>query len=192
MLSDSSRLKAEAGCPIASSRLLLRPPVRSDASEVFAAVIESRRELGRWLDWCREGYSLADAVEWAESSDLRSQKDGPINWVILNPQDPGRILGCVGLSSIDLSHKRANLGYWIRTSETGNGYASEAARVVVEFAFERLGFRTIEIAVHPDNTRSSDVARALDAVDCGVVPARIRLRAALVEARLYLLTRPAE
>jgi hypothetical protein len=51
------------------------------------------------------------------------------------------------------------IGYWIRTSEAGRGYATEATRRIAEFAFDDLGAERVEIWCDARNERSAAVAR---------------------------------
>lgn len=48
----------------------------------------------------------------------------------------GELVGGCGLMFNDL-HKRAELGYWIGKEYWGNGYATEAAIAVIDYAFSR-------------------------------------------------------
>lgn len=172
---------------IASKRLVLRPLVAADSQSLYAAVHESCRELGEWLDWCREGYTQTDASEWIERTLKPEVWKESRNLGVFSRVRDELLIGCVGLSKIDWNASTANLGYWIRTSETGNGFAREAAATMAEYARTRLGLARVEIATHPLNTRSARVARALGARDEGIVPARIVYKGGLVDACVFSL-----
>jgi RimJ/RimL family protein N-acetyltransferase len=58
----------------------------------------------------------------------------------------------------------ANLGYWVRTSETGRGIASKATRLVAQFGFAELGLQRIEILAAVGNVASQRVAEKAGAV----------------------------
>jgi RimJ/RimL family protein N-acetyltransferase len=47
----------------------------------------------------------------------------------------GVLIGCVGLQLCVRGHARARLGYWIAHAHWGQGYATEGARAVVDWAF---------------------------------------------------------
>jgi len=57
--------------------------------------------------------------------------------------------GVIGAISLALkgADRRAELGYWIAVSCWGRGYATEAARAVVQYGFTTLGLNRIE-AIH--------------------------------------------
>jgi [ribosomal protein S5]-alanine N-acetyltransferase len=53
-----------------------------------------------------------------------------------------KLVGAIGLG-LEPDHARAQLGYWIGRPYWRQGYATEAAREVVRFAFEELGLERI-------------------------------------------------
>lgn len=57
--------------------------------------------------------------------------------------------------------KAAKLGYAIRADQWGHGYATDAARTIVEFGFTELGLHRITAAIGPDNHASITVAKRL-------------------------------
>jgi ribosomal-protein-alanine N-acetyltransferase len=74
---------------------------------------------------------------------------------------PGRELcGAAGLN-ISPAHQRAELGYWIGIPNWGNGYATEAARVVTSFGFETLGLHRIYAFHFAGNIASGGVLKKI-------------------------------
>jgi RimJ/RimL family protein N-acetyltransferase len=67
--------------------------------------------------------------------------------------DDGRLLGTVTLIAQG-SQPRAELGYILGRDHWGQGYAGEAQRRVIEFAFDDLGLHRLEADTHPDNAAS--------------------------------------
>lgn len=56
---------------------------------------------------------------------------------------------------------RLEIGYWVRHDETGRGYASEAARALVQLGRQMSGIEAIEIRCDPRNANSYAVAQRL-------------------------------
>ena len=54
----------------------------------------------------------------------------------------GRLCGGIGLHP-EAQHSHAELGYWIGVPYWGNGYATEAAKVVVRYGFEQIKLNRI-------------------------------------------------
>jgi [ribosomal protein S5]-alanine N-acetyltransferase len=75
-------------------------------------------------------------------------------------RDGDTLYGGVGLR-IEREHSRAELGYWIGLPYWGKGYATEAAKALVQYGFEILGLHRI-FACH--FARNSASARVLQKV----------------------------
>src|SRR5260370_30512633 len=57
----------------------------------------------------------------------------------------GRFLGGSGLSRIDWTIRRFEIGYWLRTSAIGHGYVTETVQLLTRLAFDRLQANRVEI-----------------------------------------------
>jgi ribosomal-protein-serine acetyltransferase len=101
--------------------------------------------------------------------------------------DSGNYLGGVGLNFVNRIHQCANLGYWVRTSQTGRGVAARAARLAARFALERLGFQRVEILAAVGNHASQRVAEKAGATLEGVLRKRLLVNGEPHDAVLYSL-----
>ena len=70
---------------------------------------------------------IANHAEWYNSR----------NQVIFAVCKEDQIIGACGLA-LEMEHVRGELGYWIGADFQGNGYATEAAKAVVEYGFRDL------------------------------------------------------
>jgi ribosomal-protein-alanine N-acetyltransferase len=69
--------------------------------------------------------------------------------------EPAPIVGLTHLSSVHRgAWRNANLGYWVARDRGGRGYATEAVRRTVAFAFEVAGLHRVQAAVMPRNEPS--------------------------------------
>src|SRR5689334_17957275 len=106
----------------------IRPYEPTDAVPMHEAARESWREVEPWMLWAHENYSLAEAEAWV----TQQTKDFParemFEFVIVD--EAGRFLGCIGINQIDHVNRRANVGYWVRTSAARQGVATAAVRQV--------------------------------------------------------------
>ncbi|CAN5378007.1 hypothetical protein BH24CHL10_BH24CHL10_10060 [soil metagenome] len=59
---------------------------------------------------------------------------------------------------IDWTVPRFDIGYWVRSSMVGRGFATEATRRIADFAFAELGAERVEIWCDARNERSAAVA----------------------------------
>jgi [ribosomal protein S5]-alanine N-acetyltransferase len=49
----------------------------------------------------------------------------------------------MGLRDIDREHWQAEMGFWIGVDYWSQGYATEAGRAVIQFAFEQLNLNRV-------------------------------------------------
>ena len=75
-------------------------------------------------------------------------------WPIFR-RDTGEHIGCCGL--LPISEGKFQIGYYIRAREHGQGFATEAAKAVVQFAFESLDTTELLSGHQPGHTRSGNV-----------------------------------
>jgi len=141
--------------PIETERLLLRRSRPEDAATISA--YRSDPNVNRQQGWDRtdlEGV-LADIVEMSGRS-----PGEPGGWVQFTVEERGggRIVGDVGLSVADGEPGVIKVGYTIDPAFQGNGYATEAIRALVEYAFETLGAELVRAHASAENAPSIRVA----------------------------------
>lgn len=166
----------------------IRPYEASDAVALFDAARESVAEVYPWLAWCHPGYSLAEAEEWVRTRAALAASGAEYNFVIVDPA--GRFLGACGVNQINRLHLFANLGYWLRTSATGQGAATQAVRLASDFAFRNTDLARLEIVCAVGNERSQRVAERAGAAREGVLRDRLVIHGRSVDAVLFSLLRP--
>ncbi len=66
----------------------------------------------------------------------------------------GEHVGCCGLRPYKPDESIYALGFHLRPAFWGRGYAEEAARAVIDHAFDRLGARALFAGHHPENDPS--------------------------------------
>lgn len=141
-----------------SDRLLIRSPRPGDGPALHEAITESLDELRAWMPWASEPQSveISEAHARHANADFLARRDLPL---FLFLRDGGRFVGGSGLHRIDWSVPRFEIGYWVRTSQAGRGFASEAARRIAEVAFEHLAAERVEVWCDARNERSAAVAQ---------------------------------
>jgi ribosomal-protein-alanine N-acetyltransferase len=77
-------------------------------------------------------------------------------WPMFRLED-GAHVGCAGLKPSRLGDDVLETGFYLRPEHWGRGYATEAARAVMEHAFGALGVRALFAAHHPENEDSRRV-----------------------------------
>jgi len=108
------------------------------------------------------------------------------SWWAFVRKDDGEIVGagCVQHMENDASHP-VEIGWRLKRDHWGHGYATEAARAMIGFAFDELGLKSIYATTHPSNERSLKVMKRLGMRSVGLQPYHGRL------AATFVLDRPA-
>ena len=144
------RLRVVASHRIDTDRLLLRSPVMADAPRI--SEIMGRWDIARWLVRVPFPYRIAHAEAWIERS--AEERAAATGWpFMMTLRDDGTLIGSMDLS-IEADRMTGTLGYWVGEDYWGHGYATEAARGVIEFAFEILKLKSVTASALPDNDRS--------------------------------------
>ena len=167
-------------------RLLLRPFRLTDLERLHAAIEESVVELSRWMSWCHADYSVNETRSWLQRQQEEWDTARAFNFGVFDRQK-GDLLGGCGINRIDADYRLANLGYWIRSSQVGNGYASDATRLLATYGFDRLNLERIEIVVAVQNTASIRVAEKAGAVMEGILRKRLRIHQQNCDAIMFSL-----
>jgi aminoglycoside 6'-N-acetyltransferase len=141
--------------PIATERLLLRRSRPEDAGTISR--YRSDPEVHR-----HQGWERTDA-EWVrkEIEGMAGRAPGePGGWVQLSVEERagGRLVGDVGLCRVDGEPGVIKIGYTIAPAFQGIGYATEAVRTLVDYAFDTLGADVVRAYADADNVPSIRVA----------------------------------
>ena len=142
------------------TRILLRGYRENDAPAFFEAVVESRDRLRLWDDWPDKCQSLETARGWLREDMarwlLREQFQIGI-WALESKQYLGNIM----LRPHNWAIPSFEIGYWLRNSAEGNGYMTEAVRLLTDYAFDQLGARRVMLRIDERNQRSIALAERL-------------------------------
>jgi RimJ/RimL family protein N-acetyltransferase len=146
-----------------TERLRLRAPRLEDAKAI--AVLVNDRRIAENTFRIPHPYSLADAKEWIGSV----RRSGEENFVITVA---GEIVGGCGCH-----HHRdgtPEIGYWLGVPFWGNGYATEAARALIDHVFDTHGHAMLAAGARISNPASRRVLEKCGFQWTGVGLYRIR------------------
>ena len=170
-----------------SERIVLRPPILADVPAIYAAVDESRAELSTWMPWCTPSYAEVNVAAFVENSAMDHQIGRAYEFGIFEPD--GTFLGNCGLNSVNAENRFANLGYWMRTSRTGRGFATSAVLELAAWGFSNTDLNRLEIVVALGNRASQRVAERAGAVREGTLRQRLVLDGRAHDAAIYSIVR---
>jgi RimJ/RimL family protein N-acetyltransferase len=168
-----------------TSNIQIRRYQPNDIDAVYEAVIESKPELSPWMPWCQTEYAWQDAADWVQGRPEAWERNEEKSFLMIDANE--RLLGCCGIHRIDARNGVGELGYWVRSSATCQGIATEATRQVARWAFQEANFHRIEILVSVENLASQRVAEKAGAIREGVLRDRILLHGRRHDCVLYAL-----
>jgi RimJ/RimL family protein N-acetyltransferase len=125
---------------LATERLILRPFVLEDAAEV-TRLVSDRRIADTTLN-IPHPYEQSIAEGWIGTHAEVAERGEGITLAVTE-RESGGIVGAVGLS-ITRAHRRGELGYWVAVAQWGRGYATEASRAMLDYAFGPLDLSRVE------------------------------------------------
>jgi RimJ/RimL family protein N-acetyltransferase len=82
-------------------------------------------------------------------------------WSIFPKDDPDAFLGWILLTSEDAEEPDIEIGWRLKRSAWGKGYATEAAMPVLDHAFRTLGLDRVIADINPHNAASIRVAEKI-------------------------------
>jgi RimJ/RimL family protein N-acetyltransferase len=149
MLQDipTSTLRATSSCVLETERLTLRKPTLADVKTI--ARLANDRLVAQNTRRLPHPYRQDDAVRF-----IKAQAQAGNDTVFLIELD-FRPIGMVGL---DWRNETApELGYWLGVAHWGEGFATEAARALIDFAFEEFDIAHLVSGARVANPASRNV-----------------------------------
>ena len=123
--------------------------------------------LGLWGDFAvtrlidARGQLSNDQVRQKLQHEIASEAAYGIQYWPIFLLSTGEHIGCCGLRPYDLSQKIYEIGFHIRSQQWGHGFASEAARGVIKFAFADLSANALFAGHNPQNEASCKLLEKL-------------------------------
>lgn len=165
LLEEVFETRREGSTPVLETeRLVLRAPRLEDAKAVVT--LASDRRVAENTARIPHPYRLADAGEWISSVSTDAAKQ---TFLITLDGAP------IGACGIDLRDgPTPELGYWLGVPYWGRGFATEAARAVIDHGFEDLGYEALQAGARVSNPASRRVLEKCGFQWTGVGLYRIR------------------
>ncbi len=141
---------------IETERLTIREFTRDDL-EVLVQLLADAKVM----QYYPAPLSRTEAQHWLERVLDDYNKHG-MSWWCVELRGSGEFVGQAGLVVRTLDGNESYLlGYMFAREFWGNGYASEAARGVIEYGLGHLGIPRIDCPIRPENGPSIRLARRL-------------------------------
>jgi RimJ/RimL family protein N-acetyltransferase len=148
---------------LATARLVLRAPRRSDGKAI--AALANDRRIAANTARIPHPYDIEDAEHFIASVNKR---EGEACFVITLDGAP------IGVCSVDLREDGPEIGYWLGVPYWGRGFATEAARALIDHAFGDLEHEALISGARVSNPASRRVLEKCGFQWTGVRLSRIR------------------
>jgi RimJ/RimL family protein N-acetyltransferase len=138
-----------------TARLRLRPFAGADADGLFALHTNARVlrywDAPPWTEHARAQQFVTDCQQMAQ--------EGTGARLAVNRAGGGAFIGWCALTRCNPHHRSASLGYCLDQAAWGHGYATEATRVLLRWAFDTMDLNRVQAQT---DTRNLASARVLD------------------------------
>jgi RimJ/RimL family protein N-acetyltransferase len=138
-----------------TARLRLRPFTGADADALFA--LHSNAHVLRY--WDSPPWSEPARAERFIAVCRQLGEDGSGARVAMDRASDGVFIGWCGLTKWNPDYRSASLGYCLDDEAWGHGYATEAARALLQWGFETLDLNRVQAEA---DTRNAASARVLE------------------------------
>ena len=145
--------------PLETARLTLRPYVEGDFEAVHA--MRSDPEVVRWL--------YGEVLSEDETRDLLARRMALTAWAAegdwlsaaIVERESGTTVGDLAFHWVSERDKTAEVGFILDPRHQGKGYATEAARALLDWVFTSAGFHRVIGRTEARNTASARVLEKL-------------------------------
>ena len=132
--------------------LVLRAPNKDDVADI--AALANNRKISAMLENMPYPYFDKDAEKFIET--VSKPEAGEVVFAITHI-DNGEFMGMCGLHLVNRRYDMPHMGYWLGEAYWGKGFATQAARALVDLFFKAGSEEVLLISVLADNTASRRV-----------------------------------
>jgi RimJ/RimL family protein N-acetyltransferase len=127
--------------PLHTQRLLLRPFSEGDLEPLFA--MQSREDVTRYLYWGPRSQDEArHMLERLMRMTAIDDDSSALRLAALIP-DSQTLIGDFSLQRVSREHNQGEIGFILHPDHHGQGYATEAATLLLRLGFDELGLHRI-------------------------------------------------
>lgn len=119
--------------PIETERLLLKMPEPGDGTVINAAIQRSVNELKPWLGFVQQTPTVEDTEINARQAHTKFLLRENLRYLVFRKHDD-TLVGSTGFHNVDWDVPKFELGYWMDTEHSGNGYMREAVDALTAYA----------------------------------------------------------
>ena len=136
-----------------TERLILRWFEEDDFDALLA--IQSRPDVARWLYWeARSPDEVRRSLEHKMGAAALAADDDWISLAVVR-KDSGELIGDCSIGLRSREHRQGEIGFIIHPDHQGRGFATEAARALLELCFDGLDLHRVVGRLEARNAASA-------------------------------------
>lgn len=166
-----------------TERLLLRPPERRDIATLVP--LANDYDVAKNLSTLPHPYTVAHGEEFVARVEQQRETGTDFNFAITRKSDKTYMGGC----GLHLKEGKFEFGYWLGQPFWRQGFATEAATCLLQFAFHDLNADSVWAGWYFDNPASGHVLEKLGCKANGMDKRACMARGVEVDCNLVTLAR---
>lgn len=173
-----------------SQNITIRPLALTDTEDLLR-ILTTNRSFFQSFDPTREEAFFTSEFQHHHISDMIQAFEAGTAYVFaICLADTGTLIGRITLSNVIRGpFQNAYIGYFLDQKYNGKGYATQAVRLAVQFAFEEVGLHRIQAGTLPHNTASIRVLEKNQFRYEGLAKRYLKINGHWEDHNLYALTR---
>lgn len=166
---------------LAGSRVRLRP-LRADDADALFAMKSDPRVMRYWshAPWTERAQAVAQLEQLVRDRETSEF----YQWAITAAGDDA-LVGTMSLFALNRAQRRADVGYSLAASAWGKGYATQALKLAVDFAFGTLGLARLEADIDPRNEASCRLVERIGFTREGLLRERWYVAGEATDSAIY-------
>ncbi|MCD4524674.1 GNAT family N-acetyltransferase [Nocardioides sp. cx-173] len=171
---------------LTTARLRLRPFAESDSDDLYA--LQSDAHVLRY--WDSPPWTDRAQGERFLATCRRMEEEASGTRLVIERATDSAFLGWCTLARWEPAHRRATLGYILAEAAWGHGYTTEAARALLQWAFDTLDLHRVQAEVDTRNPASARVLEKLGFRHEGTLREDCVVDGVVSDSWIYGLLRP--
>ena len=145
--------------PISTERLLLRRPAMADVDAIHA--FQSREDVCTYLLFSPRDRASVEGKVAESVTKTRLDRAGDYLQPTIERREDGQVLGQMYITVDSVDNECLEIGWIMHPDYFGQGYATEAAFALLDFAFRTVGAHRVIATLDPANDASVRVCHRL-------------------------------
>lgn len=152
-----------------TDRLLLRSPLPTgDGAIVNKAIRDSFNELQPWMPFAQKIPAIEETEINLRRAHIKFLERESFRFLIFH-KSSNDFIGVASIQGIIWDIPKGEIGYWINTEMSGQGYMTEAVQELKRFALQELKLKRVEVRIESSNFKSRAIPEKLGFVLEGIL-----------------------